>query len=516
MATPCKMACPNEDQANHASAYFMTNIYNHARPGCRSARFILTFLACLALSVGTLAAEFPRPVASALREAGIAKSSVAIVVRGVESARQLIRHNAEQPMNPASTMKLLTTHAALEMLGPAFTWKTEALVDNPPVNGLLDGDLYLRGSGDPRLGLEQFWLFLRQLRARGISHIRGDLVLDRSAFELAPHDPAEFDNEPLRPYNAGPDALLVNLKSLSFILHPEASAGARRVVVLHKTPGTEQHLTNALQVSDSDCGDWREKLQISLNGNSIILRGNFPAACGDKTLNLSPWPADLQIEMLFRSLWQELGGTLHGHVRSGMVPASAQLLAVHESPPLAEVVRDINKYSNNVMARQLFLTLDAARPATPAGAQHAIHAWLAGKKLSMPELVLDNGSGLSRTERISADNLARLLQAAWHSPVMPELMASLPLAGTDGTLKRRLETSSAAGRAHLKTGYLENVRSLAGYVITPSGKRWIVVFLINDPKARQGKRAMDALIEWVARQDSAAPVTEANQPSTSQ
>ncbi len=494
----------------------MTQKYDRANPGCRPARFFIPFLVSLAFCAGTLAAELPRPVASALREAGIAWSSVAIVVRGVDSGRPLISHNAEQPMNPASTMKLLTTYAALEMLGPAFTWKTEALVDQLPVSGRLDGNLYLRGSGDPRLGLEQFWLFLRQLHSRGISDIQGDLVLDRSTFALPPHDPAEFDNEPLRPYNVGPDALLVNLNHLSFILRPETRKEVRRVVVLHKTPGTEQLLTSELQLTDEDCGDWREKVRISLNGNSIILRGNFSSACGEKTLNISPWPADLQTEMLFRPLWQELGGTLRGRVRTGTVPDNAQTFAVHESSSLADVVRETNKYSNNVMARQLFLTLDAARPATPAGARLAVHAWLSGKELSMPELVLDNGSGLSRKERISAESLARLLRAAWQSPVMPELMASLPLAGTDGTLKRRLETSRAAGRAHLKTGYLENVRSLAGYVMAPSGKRWIVVFLINAPQARQGKPAMDALIEWVARQESPASNLPENQQSTSE
>lgn len=443
-----------------------------------------------------LGAQLPPSVTGALKEAGIPPRSVSVAVREAETGRPLLLHNERQSMNPASVMKLVTTYAALELLGPAHTWKTEASADAPPADGVLNGNLYLRGSGDPRLGLEQFWSLLRQLRVRGVRDIGGDLVLDRGAFSLPPHDPAEFDNEPLRPYNAGPDALLINLKSLSLTLHPEQSQ--KSIAIIAETPSADLRISNRLKLSDDSCGDWREKIKVSLANDAIDVQGNFPAACGDKALNLSPWPADIQVERLFRALWQELGGTLRGKVREGSTPAAARLLATHESPALGEVVREINKYSNNVMARQLFVGLDAARPATPEGARSRIASWLDGKGLPMPELVLDNGSGLSRRERLSADGLSRLLLAAWKSPVMPELVASLPLAGADGTLKKRLGNGSATGRAHLKTGYHENVRSLAGYVLDNNGRRWVVVALINDPKSRFGKPAIDALMEWVA------------------
>jgi D-alanyl-D-alanine carboxypeptidase/D-alanyl-D-alanine-endopeptidase (penicillin-binding protein 4) len=330
---------------------------------------------------------------------------------------------------------------------------------------------------------------------RGVREIGGDLVLDRGAFSLPPHDPAHFDNKPLRPYNTGPDALLVNLKSLSFILHPDISR--TRVEVRPVTPGVGHLLRNRLTLGSGACGDWRERLKIGLDGNVIELGGVYPASCGDMALHLSPWAADFQVEQLFRALWQELGGMLRGRVREGETPPGVRALAVHESPALAEIIREINKFSNNVMARQVFLSLDAARPATSEGAERAVRAWLSGKGLAMPGLVLDNGSGLSRKERISADSLARLLLAAWQSPVMPELLSSLPLAGVDGTLKKRLTGEAPSGRAHLKTGYLENVRALAGYALDHSGERWIVVFLINDPRSHLGKPAMDALLRWV-------------------
>ena len=458
-----------------------------------------TFITGALLSVtppAGAANELPSGVSQALKNANIPLHNVGVFVQSVDSAAPLLRHNPQKPFNPASAMKLVTTYAALELLGPAYTWKTDALADAPPVNGLLNGNLYLRGSGDPKLTLEQFWLLLRQLRTHGITEINGDLVLDRSAFAVPIHDAAAFDNEPLRPYNAGPDALLVNLKSvrLSLLTAPEK----KTVQVASDTPSDDIHVDNRLQLTQEGCGDWREKIKIKISGLNIELTGSYSASCGEKALYLSPWPANVQVEQLFRALWRELGGTLRGKVREGLTPASARNIATLESPALSETIRDINKFSNNVMARQVFLTLAAQRPATAEGARLRINTWLNDKGLNIPGLILDNGSGLSRTERISADGLSRLLLAAWKSPVMPELMSSLPVAGIDGTLKKRLVNGAATGRAHLKTGYLENVRAIAGYVLDSNDKRWVVVFLINDPKSRSGKPAMDEMLRWVA------------------
>ena len=477
-------------------------------PICHAARRHLARIALLSCLVApavvslAFAAELPAAVARALTGAGIAAQNTAIVVQGVDDAQPLLRINARRPLNPASTMKLLTTYAALELLGPAYTWKTEVLTDAPeahagsPTAATLDGNVYLRGSGDPRLALEQFWLLLRQLRARGIGTINGDLVLDRSAFSLPAHDPAAFDNEPLRPYNAGPDALLVNLNSVRLTLR--ADAPQKAVIAIGETPNDHLQVDNRMQLTDDTCGDWRERLKVSVAAERIVLTGTFSAQCGEKALNLSPWSPDVQVDGLFRALWRELGGSLRGRVRAAPTPEGARLLFAQESPPLADVVREINKYSNNVMARQVFLSLAESRPASSEAATRRVQGWLAAKSLEIPELVLDNGSGLSRSERITADGLARLLLSAWQSPVMPELMSSLPLAGVDGTLRKRLGNGALAGRAHLKTGFLDNVRAIAGYVQDSRNKRWVVVVLINDAKARQGKPAIDALLEWVA------------------
>ena len=466
---------------------------------------ILRFLALLALlAAGAALAQsderLPAPVARVLKAAGVPPSAVALLVQDVDARMPRASFNADRPMNPASVMKLVTTYAGLELLGPAYAWKTEAYASGPLRDGVLEGDLVLKGYGDPRLGYEQFWLLLRQLRAKGLREIRGDLVLDRSHFTAVAHDPARFDNEPLRPYNVGPDALLLNFKSVRLDFLPDAAA--KSVAVGVEPAPAQFEVINLLKLAEGPCPSlWHEGLRMDLAHTAaaarLILTGSYPAACGEKSRHVAALDHPQYVAGVFRQLWGELGGRLAGGLREGGVPAGARLLGRADSPSLAEVVREINKHSNNVMARQLYLTLGAeatGRPARAEDAEAAIRSWLGRKALPMPELVIENGAGLSRAERISADSLARLLAAAWASPVMPEFIASLPLAGVDGTMKKRANGSGVAGQAHVKSGYLDGVRALAGYVLDRRGKRVIVVFLANHPNAAATRAAQDALL----------------------
>ncbi|MBS1191151.1 MAG: dacB [Rhodocyclaceae bacterium] len=463
-------------------------------------RLLIALAFCIA-ALPVRAAEMPPAVRLALKGARIDPADVAVVVQAVDARTPLLSFNASRAMNPASVMKLVTTFAALDLLGPAYTWKTGAFIEAEPVDGQLPGNLYMKGSGDPKFALEHFWALLRQLRVRGITHIAGDLVLDRSTFDAPPAD-GDFDDKPMRPYNVGPDALLVNFRALRFILQPEAT----RVRLLVETPGDGLAIDNRLQLAQGPCGDnWKDRISVRLLpekvGNRLEFAGSYAAACGEKMLNLAPLPADAQVASLFAALWREMGGTLAGRVRSGALPAGARLAAEQESPPLADTVRDINKFSNNVMARQLFLTLgNGDGVATPGKARQRIADWLARRRLAFPELELENGSGLSRRERISALSLNRLLLDAWQSPVMPEFVSSLPIVGIDGTMKKRLVDSSARGRAHIKTGTLDGVKTAAGYALDSEGRPYAVTFLINHPRAREGQAAIDALLQWVAEQ----------------
>ncbi len=459
----------------------------------------------LAVFAGSAHAELPPPVQQALQAAQIPVSHVAVVVQPVDGRAPLLSHNARAAMNPASVMKLLTTYAALELLGPAHSWKTGAWSEAATVDGVLNGNLTLKGGGDPRFAIEHLWSLLRQLRVRGIRHIAGDIVLDRSAFAISEIDPGAFDDKPMRPYNVGPDALLLNFRALRFSFIAD---GGQQPRVLQETPSEGLRLDNQLRYGDGPCPrQWPDQIQSKLqaepggNGWRLVFTGSYSRQCGEKSLNLAPLAADAQADGLLRALWSELGGSLGGRVRSGTLPPGARLLSEHESPPLADAVRDINKFSNNVMARHLYLALGNGNGevATTERARQRLDDWLRQQRLDFPELVVDNGSGLSRQERISADSLNRLLQAAWNSPTMPEFIASLPIVGIDGTMKRRLKDSAATGRAHIKTGTLDGVKTAAGYALDAQGRRYSVSFLINHPKAQAGSAAIDALLLWLAQ-----------------
>jgi serine-type D-Ala-D-Ala carboxypeptidase/endopeptidase (penicillin-binding protein 4) len=459
-------------------------------------KFLSALLCVFGLMADAQATGLPQSVKQALRQAHIPLNSVGIVVHEVNARKALIGINATQVMNPASTMKLLTTLAGLEMLGPAYKWKTEAWLEGKLDEGVLQGDLILKGYGDPKFTIEQFWLWLRELRARGLREIRGDLVLDRSLFDLPPHDPAAFDHDPLRAYNVGPDALLLNFNALRLRYLPDGPG-----MKIISEPALEGVKLDNQLVSQRgpNCDNWDDNIRLQKSGDTVMLQGSYPSECGEREQNLSIMPHTRYVEAVFRALWQELGGDLHGNSRDGVKGGNAQLFATHYSAPLAEVIRDINKFSNNVMARQLFLTLgltDGA-PASTNASNQAVRAWLKQLNLSNEGLVLENGAGLSREERISAQTLSALLLSAYRSPLMPEFVASLPILGVDGTMKKRLHDKPAASHAHLKTGTLEGVKTVAGYIKSRSGREWVMVFFINHANAAGGNRAQDALIEWV-------------------
>ena len=465
----------------------------------RNLLLILTCLCCLPAH-GT---ALPPALAQALKTAGIPVAATAVWVMDVDGSAPRLAVNAGVAMNPASTMKLLTTFAALDLLGPAYVWTTAAYASGSLSDGVLGGDLHLRGGGDPKLTYDQFARLLRQIRARGIREIRGDLALDRSAFAIADTDPARFDAQPMRPYNVAPDALLLNFKAVRLQLIPDPVLKTL-TIGMEPMPANLDLINKITLGNGNGCGDWKERLRADSFGRGettrLVLTGVFPPACGEQQWNLAVQEHPHYVLGVFLQLWTELGGTLSGGVREGAVPPDARPVGVLPSPTLGEVVRDINKFSNNVMARQLFLTLGMAAGRRPAGAADgdaALRAWLDARGLHIPELVLENGSGLSRSERISAESLGRVLQAAWKSPVMPELMASLPVTATDGTMKKRLKQNGVAGQAHIKTGSLEGVRSIAGYVLDKNGQRSIVVFFVNHPNAGAAQAAQDALLQWV-------------------
>ncbi|TAL15757.1 MAG: D-alanyl-D-alanine carboxypeptidase/D-alanyl-D-alanine-endopeptidase [Aquabacterium sp.] len=456
-------------------------------------------------------ASLPPAVQARLAAAGLGDATLSAVVLPVPDAGAApvprLSWQAEARRPAASLMKLFTTFTALERLGPAWTWRTPVWLDGELRDGELRGDLVVRGSGDPALTAERLWLLLQDVQRHGVRRISGDIVLDDSGYALPAADPSRFDGEPLKPYNVQPHALLAALGSVGVRFSPVPGQRWARVDAWPDLDGVRWParipLAAAAGEAVSACGDWQAAVRLDLSApRRPRLDGRYPVGCGEREWRLAwPDPAD-HARRLVAATWRGMGGKLGGSVRTATAHPAVDPSFFFDSPPLAEVVRSINKFSNNTMARALFLALgqpaDAAvaQPATLEAARTAVAAHIASRAAcGEADLLLDNGSGLSRTEAASAACLARLLAAAWASPVMPELLSSLPIAAVDGTTRRM---NGAAGRAHLKTGTLDGVVGIAGYVLGDSGRRWIVVGIVHAPDAGAARPALDALVAWVA------------------
>jgi D-alanyl-D-alanine carboxypeptidase/D-alanyl-D-alanine-endopeptidase (penicillin-binding protein 4) len=452
-------------------------------------------------------AQIPASIDAELAKAKIPRDAAAfLVVEAVNStsaSKPRLSHRVSAPMQSASVIKLATTFAALELLGPAYTWATPVFIDGAVREGVLYGNVYIQGQGDPKLVLERMWLLLRRLQGAGITSIRGDIVLDRSAFDVPESDPGAFDGEPLRPYNASPDALLLNYKSLVMTFTP--APGGNVAHVQYDPPLAGVQTQDTVVLSATACNDYRATLKPDFSDPlRIRFTGSYPSSCGERVWPVAyADPANFALRAV-QGLWISAGGKLSGSVRFGNVPprlASEKPLFEVRSAPLAEIIRDINKYSNNVMAQQLFLTLgrdsNGSVGSFPAS-RFVIQRWWQERISQDEPLNVDNGSGLSRTERISAQALGRLLQSAYRSPLMPELISSLPISGIDGTMKR--SKSNSQGSAHLKTGSINGVTAIAGFVHATSGKHYVLVALVNHPNAPAARAAFDALVDWTAQE----------------
>lgn len=476
-------------------------------PG-RCLRRPFLFLCLGALWLTEPAHATPRGLASALAAADIPERTLSAYVVD-DSGRIVHQAHARRPANPASVMKLVTSYAVLQQLGHRFTWKTPVQAHGRLLNGTLTGTVILRGSGDPKLVVERLEPMMQALRDAGIQRIAGDIVLDRRAFALPPVDPAEFDGEPLRPYNSSPDALLINFKSLVMTFTPDPAAGVARVKVEPPMAGVQMDAT--VPLANGPCGDWRGSLKATV-ADPLRLRfgGSYPMSCGEREWPTAYADPASHSARAVGGMWAKLGGELTGQVRDWR-PADAALQTQpivvsrsFDSLPLNDIVRDVNKFSNNVMAQHLLLTLglhqepQLAQTDTRAAGRKALLDWWRRTLPAQTAPVIDNGSGLSRSERIRADALGQMLLHALQSPVSREFMDSLPVSGQDKALARRPDLP--AGQAWLKTGTLRDVAAIGGYVRGDSGKLYAVVAIINHPNASAGKPALDALVNWVARQ----------------
>jgi len=465
----------------------------------------ITITLCLALfpPVGYGKNALPAELAKAIKKSGFAGESIGLYVQAVDSAKPLITFRAQTPFNPASVIKLVTTAAAMAILGPGYHWTNEILYSGNVKGDTLTGNLYFRGNGDPYLTPERFWRLLNRLSIYGIKNISGDIIVDSTYFAPKPVDYGAFDAQPFRTYHVGPNAVLVGFQATEF----HFSATRQRVNIVPFPSSSKLQVINKVKRVKGKCGAWQKRLMIKTHTTKqrvlqVTFTGRYAQSCGRRTLYRRVTDSQDHFQHFFLPFWQQLGGKFHGELRQGTVPSKATLLFEDTSISLSEAIRYINKFSNNVMTRQVLLSIGAQSlgpPGTTDKGLTAVKTWLKQQHLDTTGLKLDNGSGLSRDTRVTAALLGRLLHLIFQRAYMPEFMASLPVSGIDGAMARRFNGESLEGHAHIKTGLLDFVQTMAGYVTTADGKRYVVVLLINGPRAhtKAGKNLQDQVIRWV-------------------
>jgi D-alanyl-D-alanine carboxypeptidase/D-alanyl-D-alanine-endopeptidase (penicillin-binding protein 4) len=372
----------------------------------------LALIGAAALAAHAAAAELPPEIARVLTALAIPATDVSIVVQALEDAEPTVSHLADVPRSPASVMKVVTTWSALEYLGPAYTWPTDIYFLGSFDGQKLDGDLGIKGYGDPQLVVEEVWKLLRALRRIGLTEITGDLVLDDTHFNVIEPHPGAFDGQPYRTYNVVPSALLMNFKAVQFQFRPDTARG--RVNVATDPVLANLEIDNKLTLGDGACGGFQAGIAFNhANSDSlerVVLEGNFSRRCNVYSLSRTVLQHDTFAYGLFSSLWREVGGSFSGKLRKESMPADAKPALIWRSHSLGEVVRSINKNSNNVMTRQLLYTIGAEASGAPGTRDNGIaivHQLLKARGLDTSTLMLQNGAGLSRDERASTKFLAR-------------------------------------------------------------------------------------------------------------
>jgi D-alanyl-D-alanine carboxypeptidase/D-alanyl-D-alanine-endopeptidase (penicillin-binding protein 4) len=453
-----------------------------------------------------LADTLPPATRAALTRHNVPEAGVSIVVRDASSDTTILELNPDTPRTPASTMKVLPTWAALDLLGPAYAWKTRAWADAPVTRGVLKGNLYLQGGGDPLLTIERWWRFVNDLRQTGLRVIEGDIVIDQTRFTPPDERPEDFDGKFWRTYNVLPDALLVNWQSSDFTIRPSDDGNGIDLTIQPYPEGLA--VDNRVTLASGRCVGNNNRVSYVIDPaqpERVVVNGRLSASCGPQSQRLAIMDAAHYAWGTFVTLWRQAGGQFRGGMLRAPTPPSSRLLLTHESEPLSEIVRVTNKYSSNMMARSLVLAIAAemnGTPATAAAGEETIIGWLKTRGLVFPELVIGNGSGLSREARISADSMARLLVGARQSRYAPEFLTSLALGGLDGTLQKRFQEVGDPSRIRMKTGTLRDVSAIAGYVVGRSGKAYAVVVFVNHPGAQNGigEPIQTSVIDWVLKQ----------------
>jgi len=434
-----------------------------------------------------------------LNRSELSKGNYSLYIKNISKRTKVFSYNEQKGFNPASVMKLVTTYAALQLLGPQYQWKTEVLYKGNVKNKHLYGDLIIRGYGDPTLTYADLSEIIERVQQQDIQYIHGNIIFDESFFgELQNQD--LIDDKKYRAYNVNPKSFVVNENTINF----NFSINNEKINIQTYPEIQTLKVINHLKLLDQGCNEWKDALGYEVETNSnvseIRFNGSFDKSCESKDINLSILGANRLSKDLFEKIWKIHGGVIEGEFKNIYQSfTDTHKIYEHQSKPLSLVVRDINKYSQNLIARNLLLTMLAennGNPITENEAGRFAKESLMKEKLKLDSLEMDNGAGLSRNAKINAGDLGFLLEKAFSNLYMPEFISSLPNIGIDGTLKNRGKKLSVAKRAYLKTGSIQSVSAIAGYIFDKNNDVKVFVFMANDPKANESSKVQDDLIEW--------------------
>lgn len=468
--------------------------------------YFFSYFCLLLVALGVMlpaqaANRFPSAVAEMVRRSPIPENEISLWVAPVDGGNPIVDLNSRLARSPASSIKVITTGVGLLLLGENFRWRVDFFTNGELKNGVLNGDLFIKGYGNPYLVQEKLMDMVIELRERGIDHIAGKVVLDNSYFINRHENPDAFDGAGLEPYNALPNALTINFRTVELLLKPSGN----RIEISTEPKLSYLKLENQMTLNrHKRCHGkgFAPKMSVNRETNTVLVSGSMSRRCGEQRLVRVLGDAGDAFFGYFQRAWQLAGGSMGNAWVYGQVPETATLLYEGYSRPLSEQIAAMNKLSNNVMTRQLFLTIGAELtrpPATLSKARAVVLHRLQQMGIDPHRLYIDNGSGLSRTTRISAEQMGQFLLAMQDPRVRFHFEQSLSVVGVDGTLRHRLKNTPLAGNAIGKSGTLKHVKSLVGYVTAASGRKYAYVMLFSGKKSKAGRPLMDELLKWIYR-----------------
>jgi D-alanyl-D-alanine carboxypeptidase/D-alanyl-D-alanine-endopeptidase (penicillin-binding protein 4) len=409
-------------------------------------------------------------------------------------------HNEKKLFNSASLVKIITTYIGLKELGPDFSWRSDFYYTGDIVGETLKGDIVFKGTGDASFSVEDLEGMIREIQGKGIKRIEGNLLFDTSYFGLIPNE-VTFDSNPMRAYNVVPSAISLQSNTINF----RFTSHKNKVKIVAKPNIKYLKIINNIKSTREKCLSWREKLnyetKINEQQSTLNFSGKFSRKCKVKELDLAMLDWQTYFYHTFKQKWLDNGGWFNGNfIDTSGTLADDRLLVSHYSEPLSSLIRDTNKYSLNLMSRNLILTVIANKnnvQPTEEMVNPYIKNWLSKNKIDNEGLFIDNGAGLSRDIKISINQFLMILQNIYYDPMMPEIISSFPIAGIDGTLKKRMKNSPIRMNGHFKTGSMNEVSAMAGFFLNNDKEMNIFVFMMNGKKANMSQNFQEALIESV-------------------